>query len=344
MKNIIIGSVTENAGKTSFIIGLAKAMDKKFSYLKPFGDKLVYRKKRLWDYDAALITNIFGLEQSSDEMTIGFEHAKLRYVYDEASVKTKLLEMMKHLSNSGGTLFTEGGKNLTYGTSVQLDTLSLVKHMGGKLVLVISGDEGTVIDDITFVKKYIDTADINYSVVINKVANLDDYMNNHLPDIKNMGVDVLGVIPNEPDLTYISMGYAAEKIQARVIAGEGGMKNWIKHIVVGSMSGDVAVRDPRFQLENKLIIASGDRSDHVLAALVSSTAGIIITNNMLPPQNLVSKVAEKNIPLLLVPYSTFETAKMIDDMTPMLTRDDTERIELLHQMVAKHVNIKGLTG
>jgi BioD-like phosphotransacetylase family protein len=342
MKNIIIGSIAENAGKTSFIIGLAKAIDKKFSYLKPFGDKLVYRKKRLWDYDAALITNIFGLEQSSDEMTIGFEHAKLRYVYDEASIKTKLTDMMKHLTDNDGLLFTEGGKDLAYGTSVQLDTLSLVKHMGGKLVLVVGGNEGNIIDDITFVKKYIDTADIDYSVVINKVNNLDDYQSNHLPDIKNMGVDVLGVIPNEPDLTYISMGYAAEKLQARVIAGEGGLKNWIKHIVVGSMSGDVAVRDPRFQLENKLIIASGDRSDHVLAALVSSTAGIIITNNVLPPQNLVSRVAEKNIPLLLVPYSTFETAKMVDDMTPLLTRDDTERIDLLRKLVEKYVNIKAL--
>lgn len=342
MKNIIIGSVSENAGKTSFIIGLAKAINKKFSYLKPFGDKLIYRKKRLWDYDAALITNIFGLEQSSDEMTIGFEHAKLRYVYDETSVKTKLQEMAQHVTANDGLLFTEGGKNLTYGASVELDTLSLVKHMGGKLVLVVSGDEGTIIDEISFMKKYIDASDIDYGVVINKVNNLEDYKSNHLPDIKNMGVNILGVIPKEPELTYISMGYMAEKLQARVITGEAGLKNRVQHVVVGSMSGDVAVRDPKFNLENKLIIASGDRSDHVLAALVSSTAGIIITNNVLPPQNLVSKVTEKNIPLLLVPYSTFETAKQVDDMTPLLTKDDTERIEMLHKMVEQNTDVKSL--
>ena len=90
MKKIIIGSVSENAGKTSFIVGLGKVIGRKFCYLKPFGDRLIYRKKRLWDYDSALITNIFGLEQSSDEMTIGFEHSKLRYMYDEAGTKAKL--------------------------------------------------------------------------------------------------------------------------------------------------------------------------------------------------------------------------------------------------------------
>ena len=91
MKNIIIGSVSENAGKTSFIVGLGQGHEcQKFGYLKPFGDRLIYRKKRLWDYDAALITNIFGLEQSSEDMTIGFEHSKLRYMYDEASTKDQI--------------------------------------------------------------------------------------------------------------------------------------------------------------------------------------------------------------------------------------------------------------
>jgi BioD-like phosphotransacetylase family protein len=82
MKNIVFGSISENAGKTSVIVGLAKAFGKNFGYLKPFGDRLIYRKKRLWDYDSAIITSVFGLEQSSEEMTIGFEHAKLRFMYD----------------------------------------------------------------------------------------------------------------------------------------------------------------------------------------------------------------------------------------------------------------------
>jgi uncharacterized protein len=93
MKNIIIGSISEDAGKTSFIVGLGKALGKKFGYLKPFGDRLIYKKKRLWDYDSALITNIFGLEESSEDMTIGFEHSKLRYMYDEAGTRKKIMDM-----------------------------------------------------------------------------------------------------------------------------------------------------------------------------------------------------------------------------------------------------------
>lgn len=342
MKNLIIGSISENAGKTSFIVGLAKAIGSKFGYLKPFGDRLIYRKKRLWDYDSAIITNIFGLEQSSDEMTIGFEHSKLRYMYDEAGTKAKLLDMSNKIGNSNMPLYIEGGKDLTYGSSIRLDTLSLVKYTRGKLILIVSGDEGTIIDDITFIKKYVDMSDIDFGVVINKVHNLDDYKNTNLKEIKGLGINVLGIIPFEPELTYVSMDYLAEKLQARVIAGEGGLKRRVKHIFVGSMSGDAAVGYPQFKQENKLAITSGDRSDYIVAALASNTSGIILTNNVIPPQNLISRASDLNIPLLLVPFNTYETAKQVDDAVPLLTKDDSEHIQLLKKLVEKNVDLNSI--
>ena len=339
MKNIIVGSISENAGKTSFIVGMGKVLGNKFGYLKPFGDRLIYRKKRLWDYDSALITNIFGLEQSSDDITLGFEHSKLLYMYDEAGTKNKVQEMAKNLI-ANPLLVVEGGSDLTYGTSVKLDTLSLVKYLGGKLVLVVSGDEGTIVDDITFVKKYVAMADIDWCVVINKVNNLEDYKANHLRDIKEMGVKVLGVIPNDPKLTQVSMSYIAEKLQARVISGEGGLNKKANKVLVGSMGGDAATRYPLWKTENKLAITSGDRSDYIVAALESSTSGVILTNNFLPPQNIIAKAADKNIPLLLVPLDTFSTAKQVDDMVPLLTRDDDERINILEKMIKENVDLK----
>ena len=340
MKNIIIGSVNENAGKTSFIVGLGRAISgKKFGYLKPFGDRLLYRKKRLWDHDTALITNIFGLEQSSEDMTIGFEHSKLRYMYDEASTKAKLQEMADNLGNANEVLFVEGGKDLTYGTSVRLDTLSLARYINGKLIIVVSGDEGTVIDDVTFIKKYVAMAGIDYGVVINKVSNLEDYRNNYLRDIKEMGVNVLGVIPFEQDLTYVPVSYIAEKLQARIIAGESGLNRKVKNVFVGAMSGDAASRLPLWKKESKLVITGGDRSDMMVAALDQTTSGIVLTNNIIPPHNIIAKASDMNIPILLVPFDTFLAAKTLDDMVPLLTKDDTERIELLQKLIEQNINI-----
>lgn len=340
MKNLIIGSLNEGVGKTSVIVGLGKVLTEKFGYLKPFGDRLIYQRKRLWDYDSALITGIFSLEQNSEEMTIGFEHSKLRYMYDESSTRAKLLEMSGNLEANNPLLFIEGGKDLTYGASIHLDTLSLARNTGGKLILVIAGDSSSVIDDITFTKKYVDTTNIDIGVIINKVTNLEDFRYTHLQDIRDMGVEVLGVVPYVQDLTYVPVHYIADKLQARVIAGEGGLNRRVKNIFVGAMSVDAAIRLPLFRLENKLAITGGDRSDMIVAALESDTSGIILTANIIPPQNIIAKAADKNIPLLLVPFDTFRAAKQIDDMTPLLTADDNERIGLLQQLIEQHVDIK----
>jgi hypothetical protein len=341
MEKLIIGSTDKGAGKTSIIVGLAKAIGGNFGYMKPMGHRLLYRKKRLWDYDSALITNIFGLKENPEDMTIGFEHSKLRYMYDEERTRDKLLKMASNVGKDKDILFVECGQDLLHGTSIHLDAISIAKHMDGKMLIIVSGDENIIMDDIAFVRKYVDPANIDFAgVVINKVRNLEDFKDAYLSDITEMGVNVLGIIPHEVELTYLSVEYLAQRLLAKVITGEGGLNRKVKNILVGAMSTNAAIRSPLFKKEDKLLITSGDRSDMILAALESNTAGIILTNNVLPPSNITAKASDYNIPLLLVPFDTYQTAMQVDNIDPLLTKDDAEKIELLEHLINKHVAVE----
>src|SRR5512134_1525203 len=150
MNKWVIASMRKSAGKTSVIVGIAAALNKKMAYIKPFGERMLYRKKRLWDYDSALITNLFGLKEDPVDMSIGFDHSKLRYMYDQEGTQKKLLETVASIGKDKEILFIEGGRDLSYGMSVYLDTLSLAKYTGSRLVMVISGEEDTILDDILF--------------------------------------------------------------------------------------------------------------------------------------------------------------------------------------------------
>ena len=97
MDKIIVTSMRENAGKTSLIIGMSRALQQNIGYFKPLGDRLFYRKKLLWDYDSALMTAIFGLSEEPTDMSLGFDHAKLRFMYDQAGIRAKLLEGMQRI-------------------------------------------------------------------------------------------------------------------------------------------------------------------------------------------------------------------------------------------------------
>jgi hypothetical protein len=323
------------------MVGLAKALNKKIGYLKPFGDRLIYNKKRLWDYDSALIATTFALSENPEDMSLGFDHSKLRYMYDENITREKVCELAANMSHGKDLLFIEGGRDLAYGISVYLDAVSLARYTGGNLVIIISGDENTVFDDITYIKKIMDLGGVTFKgIIINKVQNMEDFKDTYLPQIQKIGVPVLGVIPFQKDLTYFSVSYLSERLFAKVVTGEDHLNRTVKNIFIGAMSVNAALQQPLLKKEGILMITGGDRTDMILVALDYQAAGIILTNNVLPPSHIVSKATERKVPLLLVPYDTYETARRIDSMEPLMTREDKHKIELLGTLIKENVDVK----
>ena len=343
MNTIVVTSLRNSTGKTSTIVGLVEALQKQVGYMKPLGDRLLYSKKRLWDYDAALMTGLYAMKGHPDDMSIGFDHSKLRFMYNKDTIRAKLTEMTETLGAGRDLLIIEAGKSISYGTSVHLDALSLAQFLGGKVVFVISGDDDTILDDIMFVRRSVDMKDIRVAgIIVNKVHNVDDFKETYLPEIRQTGLNVLGVLPYQSELTYFSLRYLADKLFAKVLNAEANLDRKVKNIFIGAMSGNVAVQKPLFKKEDKLIITGGDRSDMILAALNHNAAGIILTNNILPPSNIIAKAEESGMPMLLVTPDTYQVARQIDRLEPLLTREAADKVDLLKNMVKAHVNIDAM--
>jgi BioD-like phosphotransacetylase family protein len=343
MEKLVIASVGKGAGKTSLIIGMAKVLQRPFGYLKPFGDRLIYREKKVWDYDADLVMSIFGMRRDPEDLTIGFEHAKLRYMYDGEGRKKRLQEMVSQAQ--GDILFVEGGQYLRYGVSLGLDPISVAKDIGGQLVFLISGNEDVLMDDAVFVKNYLDMKGVvSKGVIFNKVQNPEEFKEYYAGKIEEQGIRVLGIIPYEKELTLLTVDYLAKRLMAKIITGEKALNRCVRNILVGAMTLNALFQTPLFQKEDKLVITSGDREDMILAALESSTVGVVITNNILPSSNILSKAYERNIPLLLVPQDTYHAATQIDNIESLFTKDDVHKIGLMEQLVQKHVDVKAIIG
>ena len=341
MDKFVVTSLRQGAGKTSIIIGLAKALNRKIGYIKPLGERLLYRKKRLWDYDAALITSIFDMEENPEEMSIGFHHSKIQFMLDENSTREKLLELLDTVGKDKGIFFTECGKDITYGASIHLDALTLARQLDAQLIVIASGDDDAILDDLIFLKKQVNTGDVRCKgIIINKVANVADFRDSRLPLIKRHGIDILGIIPYCAELSCFSVGYLADRLFAKIISGEGNLKQSVKEVFIGSMSVDAAFSNPLFKEESKMVITSGDRSDMIDAALESKAAAVILTNNILPSPDLISKAASLATPLLLVSADTCEILKQIEGMEALLTANDTEKIATVEQLVRTHVDLQ----
>jgi hypothetical protein len=341
MGSLIVASTRESAGKTSVLIGIGRALNKKFGYIKPLGDRFLYRKKRLWDYDAALMVNLFDLGEEPEKISIGFDHSKLRYMYDEESITHEMKQVIAEMEKDREALFIECGKDLSYGASVHLDPLTLSQATGHQVLIITGGSKNDIADDLAFLKRFVGSDEAHVGgVIINKVIKIDDFKETYLPEIEALGVNILGVIPYEKELTTLSVSYLAEKLFARVIAGENGLNGMIRNVLVGAMSVSAARAEPIFAKPDKLIITSGDRSDMIIAALeAGGTSCIVLTNNIVPPANVTAKASELGVPVLLVPTDTYATAMQVDKLEPLLTKDDDKKIEIITQLVKENVDL-----
>lgn len=341
MKKIVVGSLNRGAGKTSMIVGIAKALGAEAGYMKPFGDRLLYKKKRLWDHDSAVVTALLGLSESPEDMTVGFEHSKLRFMFDEKSIGKKLLEMADHNGGKKKVLFVEGPATLSCGISVHLDPFSLAKYLSAKLILVVSGQDDAVLDKLAFLKKRVqmDGADLA-GVIINKVQDTEDFEQAWMPAINELGVRVLGTVPAREELGLYTAGFVADALFAKVLAGQNGITNRIKRVFVGAMTVNAVLQYMSFKSEHKkLVITSGDRSDMVLASLETGASAVLLTNGILPEPMVISKAESMNVPLLLTSLDTFSAAKKVDDMEVLLSRELPENAELLADLVKKHLQL-----
>lgn len=351
MKKIVVSSIRSNAGKTSIIAGIISSVkDKKFAYAKPLGDRMIYRRKKIWDYDASLIVNLLErkgeLESHYEKITLGFDHSKLRYMYDQEGIRKALSDIVTDIGGTNDVLIIEGGKDFSCGAYLNLDPVTIAKYIEGQLVIVVSGDNDSVIDDIKFIEKYMKIIDADFGgVIINKVTDVESFENFFVPNIKQMGINIIGVIPYEAQLTYFTVDFLTEKLFARVLAGEDNMRKVVKNIIIGTPSNTCPDNDPLFtkqcqSKENQLMITSGDMSDVILAAMERDTIGIILTNDIVPHQTIIARAKERNIPILLVSTDTFQTAKAIDDMETLLRYDDTEKIKVLSDLIEKYTLVK----
>lgn len=341
MEKFVVTSLRQGAGKTGVIVGLAKALNRRIGYIKPLGERLLYHKKRLWDYDAALMTGVFNLEENPEEMSIGFLHSKLHFMLDENGTHEKLMGLQAAAGKGKGIFFVECGKEITYGASVHLDALTLARQLDARLIVIASGDDDAILDDLIFLKKRVNTAEVRCPwIIINRVANVTDFCDTRLPLMKQHGIELLGIIPYCAELSRFSVGYLADRLFAKIISGGENLKQTVKDVFIGSTSAAAALKNPRFQQEGNVVITSGDRGDMIDAALDSGAAAVILTDNIPPSPDLVSRAATSKTPILLVSADASQLLRQIEGMEALLTVDDTEKIAIWEQLVRTHVDLQ----
>lgn len=344
MKSLTITSTRTAAGKTTVGLGLALNTNMKCGYFKPYGDHLVYSKKDLNDMDAIVFHDWLGLSDDTKECTLGYDPDKILSHWNPEELTAVLKKNFDCLAEGVDTVLVESGRNYSFGGFMGLDSITLAETFGSEVLLVADGDVHLILDKVLAVQKCLEGRAKFKGIVINRV-DVDDRerIESEVPPILDrFGIKLFGILPKQHVLERGNVELVLDKLNAKLVAGSEGLDNQIDMVQVGALSANQAMKMPNFYHENKVLITGGDRVDLIFASLNSDTAGIILTNNILPHPKVIAKADDLNIPIISVAMDTYTTAKAVDNIISEIRPDDEDKKQLIKDMARKELDIEAI--
>ncbi len=356
MKKIFIAATKQNDGKTTVALGLLFHFKQAFGqigFIKPVGQRYLEENGFKIDEDTILVESSFKLcgikcrlkDMSPVAVEKGFTE---RYIAspNPKVISAKIREAFGRVSSGHKMVVIEGTGHAGVGSVFDHSNAQVAKLLGSKVILISSGGIGRPIDEIILNKALFEKEGVKLlGVIINKVMpDKFDKINNLVrKGLKRKGVEVLGVIPYNPVLSYPTVRQILEETEFSLLpgSGEAALDNPISRIVVGAMHPKDAVK---YFKPHSFVITPGDREDiidlildcHCNGHLIS---GIVLTGDMLPRLDLVNQLKSLAIPVLMAKQDTYSAAALVHDINVKIRPTDQEKIELVKQLIQKYVDL-----
>jgi len=355
-KNLFVAATAQSDGKTTTSIGLFNVFrEKKFNvgFIKPIGQRYISVDNEQIDKDSYLIEQIFQSKYNIKDMSpIAIPSGyTTKYIENRHDLKEELLDRLdysfKCIAENSDIVIVEGTGHAGVGSVLDLSNAKVASLTQSKVILIAPGGIGNTIDEIMLNKALFDKENVEIlGVIINKVLE-DKYEKTQrlvTQALSYQNIPVLGFIPYKEALSSPNMMLIQENLKHATCINEcsTSYKN-INKIVVAAMTPKKVVN---YLEKGSLLIVPGDRHS-VIEAVISASAclpekhvrGIILTCGVMPRKKTIDLIKSHDIPMIAVPYETYETSKMVSKILVKINHKDTFKIDIAKDLIKKYVNI-----
>lgn len=353
---IFIAATEQDTGKTTTSLGLYSALGKKFpqiGYIKPVGQRFTEVDGRCIDEDSLLIQTIYQTRVPLEDMSpITIEPSFTRRYIDEANHET-LVRRIRHSFDRASWekdfAIIEGSGHAGVGSVFDLSNASVARILESKVLLVVPGGIGLPIDEGALNKALFDREGVEViGVVMNKVlaTKIDQVQDFARRGFERLGLELLGVMPVQKKLTEPSLQQIATTIRGTFFCNMHFAGNYAADVVIGAVSS-ANIRQ-KFSL-GTLLVVPGDREDIVLAAISESSdwsagrlSGLVLSDDLKPHARLLEMLEKTKLPVVFSSMDCYSIAERILSLTIKIQPGDTDKIESVQELVARHLDIPRL--
>jgi uncharacterized protein len=351
---VFIAATRQNDGKTTTSLGLIAALQKYFpriGYIKPVGQRFVEIEEQKIDEDTVLMDAVYPMncplvDMSPIAVEPDFTRKYLQSSNNEALVK-KILKAFDRVAWEKDFVLCEGSGHAGVGSVFDLSNAQVAKILGCKVIIVTQGGIGKPIDEVSLNQALFEKEGVEIiGVIINKVTEekIPEITRFVRSGLKRKGLELLGVLPHEQLLSNPTMDLIRDELRAELLNAPPTLHAPVNDVVVGAMSAQNAMR---FFKRGVLLITPGDREDILLAAGAMTNpqseekmAGIVLTGGLRPDASVLKAIQSIPIPVLLAGADSYQVASKVHNLIVKTRPADAEKISLIRDIVAKHINVK----
>ncbi len=358
VKKFYLAATGQNRGKTTLSLGLAQTLQARglrVGFIKPVGQRITRHGPVPVDDDVLLLHKVLGATDSMVDMSPvhiprGFTQ---RYIHGEEGTTEEHLARIRaafeRVCTDKDVVVVEGTGHAGVGGVLGLSNAAVAGARGLEAIIVSGGGIGRPIDEIVLNRALFQQHGVPViGAVVNKVdlERHPDAAATVTQGLRRLGIEVLGVIPFVPLLSYLTMELIVDALPGRLII-EGRLDLLITNVQVAAMA---ARRALEFFRERTLVITPGDRDDILLAVLSAISidptkkvvTGLVLTAGIEPPPSIMRLLRERQIPTYLVQTDTYDTASAVHDLLVKIRDSDTSKVNEVMRVVRQHVDVDRL--
>lgn len=348
MVSIFIGSFSKYSGKDLVCLGLGmkfKGDGFNVGYFKPIGVLPTRVKGEISDEDVAFfrdslqltdsLSQICPLVMTSDMLTQVLEGRHRKWA-------DKIKDAYKKISKNKDIVLVSGTGNLNSGCLLGISAGQLIKDLGAKAIFVDRADSTwESLDEIMHTKEFLGESLIGIIFNRAKSSKIEYLSQKVMPYLKKKKIEVLGILPDDPILSSVSVRDLKEALGGEMLYGGdeslGLLDQAVEKLSVGAMNVESALRYFR-RIKNKAVITGGDRADIQIAALETSTKCLILTGGLYPNDLILTKAAESKVPVMVVRSDTQATVDRCASIIGRLTIHDKTKFKRAVELVQNRIN------
>jgi BioD-like phosphotransacetylase family protein len=349
---VFVAATRQNDGKTTTSLGLLAALQQRFGrvgYIKPVGQRFVEVDTHKIDEDSFLMDRVFRLNCPLVDMSpIAVEPDFTRRYLQNANFDALVRRIHKAFDRVAWEkefVLIEGTGHAGVGSVFDLSNATVAKILDSKVVIVSRGGIGLPIDEVVLNQALFEDEGVEViGVILNKVLPekmelITDFARRGL---KRKGLELLGVIPHLPILSKPNIDSIRQKLQAEVLNQTQQMHNIVQRVAIAAMG---AANVSKLFQKGSVLITPADRHDVVEAAAAHAKsrsnplAGIILSDAIRPTESTLELVRQMPWPVLFVDADSYLVASEVHDLTVKTHPDDTEKIGLIQDLIARHVDL-----